>query len=274
MLSGGTTVPTGGAEPCGAVPVGESSRSALAVAVSSGSPVVRVAAKMRLRPGGLGDSTLMMTDGTRLSLAEIHDGGGPGFGGLDLLVLASCEISQGTGSYGGAEIEAMGEISLRAGAQAVLATLMPADPVSGPELLGEFCRLRYVEGRNRAEALRGAQLLVMRNAEATPSPSFVPSSELSPSPSTSTSASTSAPASSSPSSASPPPSRQVPHSPEQGGAAGGALPGLHDSSASPERDYRTTPDTGGISPEIPRWEGSGFSHPHYWAPFFVMGSLK
>ncbi|MDR3152680.1 MAG: CHAT domain-containing protein [Deltaproteobacteria bacterium] len=59
------------------------------------------------------------------------------------------------------ESQAKREVFQRLGASAVLASLWPVSGASTALLMGEFYRLRYAEGKNKAEALRGAQLSVM-----------------------------------------------------------------------------------------------------------------
>jgi CHAT domain-containing protein len=106
----------------------------------------------------------------------------------------------------------VGEIVQRAGALAVLASLWPVNDLSTAELMREFYRQRYVDGKNKAEALRGAQLAVMRD-----------------------------------------------------GAA----------SAAPVRGTaKAASGVDGLVTGIPPWEGTGFSHPYYWAPFVIMGNWR
>jgi CHAT domain-containing protein len=80
----------------------------------------------------------------------------------------------------------------------------------------EFYRLRYLEGQDKARALQGAQLSVMRGAGALG---------------------------------------------EGHAGRGTAVSAAGASSASGTGD-------------APRWNGSGFSHPYFWAPFVVMGNWR
>ncbi|MDR1312474.1 MAG: CHAT domain-containing protein [Deltaproteobacteria bacterium] len=77
------------------------------------------------------------------------------FRGLDLLTLSASGSAPGAGGGEGREAESLGGAAQRAGASAALATLMPATDISGPELMREFCRLRCLEKRDNAGALRG-----------------------------------------------------------------------------------------------------------------------
>jgi CHAT domain-containing protein len=142
-------------------------RAALSKALSSETPVVHVASHFTLDPASLELSVLLPGDGKELSLREIMGSADLAFGGLDLPTLPACNTAAGSERrLDGREVESLGEIAQRAGAPAVLATLLPASDASAPELTGEFCRPRHVEGKDKAQALRGAQLLVMREADA------------------------------------------------------------------------------------------------------------
>jgi CHAT domain-containing protein len=118
----------------------------------------------------------------------------------------------------GKEVESFGEIVQRAGGSAVLATLSPIDDQSAPELMRAFYRLRYLEGRDKASALREAQLSVMRNSSAATAP-------------------------------------------------------WRGTVLSASAAVGTGSGSGGEG-EAPPWDGKGFSHPYYWAPFVLMGDWK
>ncbi|MDR1313241.1 MAG: CHAT domain-containing protein [Deltaproteobacteria bacterium] len=170
---------TGGREvkPAGGVLVGESyldeafDRAALASSLASDAPVVHVASHFSLDPTSLEGTALLLGDGGRLSLGEMRSSGDFDFRGLDLLALSACDTGSGARrGETGKEVESLGELLQRAGASAVLATLLPVDDMSAPELVREFYRLRYVEGRDKASALQGAQLKVMRDLGADTAP--------------------------------------------------------------------------------------------------------
>jgi CHAT domain-containing protein/tetratricopeptide (TPR) repeat protein len=145
----------------------EFDREALERGLSSGAPVMHVASHFRLDPGDLGGTALLLGDGGALTLREIRSGEGLDFSALDLLTLSACDTGSGAvRRRDGREVESLGEIVQRAGASAVLATLMPVDDSATPGLMRTFYRLRYVRGEGKAEALRGAQLSVMRDGGA------------------------------------------------------------------------------------------------------------
>ncbi|MDR1035366.1 MAG: CHAT domain-containing protein [Deltaproteobacteria bacterium] len=217
-------------------------RAALAEGLASEAPVVHVASHFRLDPVSLENTVLLLGDGGTLSLREISSGTDLDFRGLDLLTLSACDTASGSGGGEGREVESLGEVVQRAGASAVLATLMPVDDRSTPELMREFYRLRYVEGEDKAGALRGAQLLVMRETGAGPGAG----------------AGAGAP-------------------PERAGDAEGTgdVKGTDrrgTALSAPGASSASCASAGGISAK--RWEGGGFSHPYYWSPFIIMGSWK
>jgi CHAT domain-containing protein/tetratricopeptide (TPR) repeat protein len=148
----------------------EFDRAALAAGLASDAPVVHVASHFRLDPESLDNTVLLLGDGATVSLRELSSGGDMDFKGLDLLTLSACDTASASRGGEGREVESLGETVQRAGASAVLATLMPVDDGSSPDLMREFYRLRYSEGKDKAEALRGAQLSVMRSEGAAADP--------------------------------------------------------------------------------------------------------
>ncbi|MDR1036853.1 MAG: CHAT domain-containing protein [Deltaproteobacteria bacterium] len=238
-------------------------RESISESLASDAAVVHVASHFRLDPDSLENTVLLLGDGDLMSLKEMG-AGGMDFGGLDLLTLSACDTASGSMLRTGREIESLGETVLRAGASAVLATLMPVDDLAAPDLMREFYRLRYIEGRGKAEALQGAQLAVMR-ASGSPCPEIL----------TADAGRSSAAG-----------SRQGAHaaetaqSPSEGRAT--AAPSVSQPETPPaRRDERGTAlSAGSSSPHAnavrsaPRWEGGGFSHPYYWSPFIIMGSFR
>jgi CHAT domain-containing protein len=202
-------------------------REALARSLASDAPVVHVASHFNLDPSSLENTVLLLGGGGSISLREMRSDAAFDFSGLDLLTLSACDTGSGARrGDNGKEVESLGELLQRSGASAVLATLLPVDDSSAPDLMREFYRLRYVEGADKAEALRGAQLAVMRGA------------------------------------------------PGRDGGSGadgtrGAVRGVA-VSASPAAGGEGS----GEVARAPRWDGKGFSHPYYWAPFVVMGDWR
>jgi CHAT domain-containing protein len=189
-------------------------RGALSASLASRAPVVHIASHFRLDPASHAKTELLLGDGELLSLSAIEKAGDLDFTGVDLLTLSACDTAAGALRGNGKEIESFGEVVQRAGASAVLASLWPVADGATAELMGDFYRLRYLEGRDKARALQGAQLSVMRGTGAR--------------------------------------------------GEGGAARGTAISAAG----------TAAASGAAPRWDGSGHSHPYYWAPFVIMGNWR
>ncbi|MDR1036906.1 MAG: tetratricopeptide repeat protein [Deltaproteobacteria bacterium] len=265
-------------------------RAALAEGLASDAPVVHVASHFLLDPMSLENTVLLLGNGGKISLKEIGAGTDLDFRGLDLLTLSACDTASASRGGEGREVESLGEVVQRAGASAVLATLMPVDDSSTPELMREFYRLRYIEGKDKAEALRGAQMRVMRDSGTSLGslPDAVQNANGS---AVTDSRSLSAPGGSSSEAQAPGPDSPAAQAPGADFPAAQA-PGADSPAAqAPGRDLQSTSnherDTRGIAlsaleagavgmPAItaPRWDGTGFSHPYFWAPFVVMGSWK
>jgi CHAT domain-containing protein len=223
---------------------GEFTRGTLAASLSSDAPVVHVASHFKLDPASLDNTVLLLGDGGNISLREIQSGGDLDFRGLDLLTLSACDTASGASGGEGKEVESLGEVVQRAGASAVLATLMPVDDRSAPELMREFYRLRYQEGEDKAGALRGAQLLVMRDERTHPGP----------------------------------PEGGGVQAPDGGREAAAQEGGREAAAQEGESTRGTALSAAGTEapgePRAARWEGTGFSHPFFWSTFVIMGSWK
>jgi CHAT domain-containing protein len=195
----------------------EFTRSALSRSLS-GSPVVHVASHFSLDPSSQENTVLLLGEGETLSLKEIRLAGDLDFNGLDLLTLSACDTASGArrSAGEGAEVQSLGIVVQRRGASAVLASLWPVADLSTSILMREFYRFCYVDGNDKAESLRKAQIAVMRDETAEPAP-----------------------------------------------LRGTALSASGTSSSS-----------AASGTEAPRWDGKGYSHPYYWAPFVVMGNWR
>ena len=105
-----------------------------------------------------------------LSLDEIDKN--ISFTGVDLLALSACETgkitSSGSGSGSGLELEGLGVVAQRKGANAVLATLWPVADTSTSEFMQTFYRLRGGERLSKSEAIRAAQMAMIKSDGSTP----------------------------------------------------------------------------------------------------------
>lgn len=100
-------------------------RARLLAALQGADPVLHLASHFSFRPGALAQSSLLLGDGSRLTLQELRRSG-LSLAGIELLTLSACDTALGGGlDHNGAEVESFAAITQRQGAQAVLATLWP-----------------------------------------------------------------------------------------------------------------------------------------------------
>jgi CHAT domain-containing protein len=151
---------------------GDFTKQTFRAALRRGYPVVHVASHFRFRPGSEAESYLLLGDGGRLALSEVKALPNV-FRGVDLLALSACETAVGGGGDGdGTEVEGFHVLAQRQGAKAVLATLWPVDDAGTRALMQEFYRVRRQErGVSKAEALRRAQVRLLRGGGAGGGPS-------------------------------------------------------------------------------------------------------
>jgi CHAT domain-containing protein/tetratricopeptide (TPR) repeat protein len=282
-LSAGTDPPGGARHGRRPVPVpvplldGDFTRANLLASLSSGAAAAHFAVPFRLYPAGLDATSLMLGDGSEAALAQILAAAGAGRRAPELLTFSLSEDSAGRSVSDGREVEGLGEAASRAGVPAVLASLWRADGPSSASLVREFYRLRYGGRLGRADALREAQTLLIRGA---------------------------APDASTPPAAGPPDAAPSPAIPPGGGApsatipaqdgapsaetAGGESPsaepagvnaqfaatdnGQAISGKSADGNARTSDSSG--ENEAPPWDGTGFSHPYYWARLVLLGDWR
>jgi CHAT domain-containing protein len=129
-------------------------------------PLVHVASHFVFRPGTEASSFLLLGDGDRLTLKRIRDEKFD-FSRVDLLTLSACDTGVGSGRDSqGQEVEGLGALVQRQGARGVIATLWPVADESTAQFMQNFYRLREKVGLNKAEALRQAQILMIRGQAA------------------------------------------------------------------------------------------------------------
>lgn len=121
--------------------------------------LLHVGTHFDLRPGHIGRSSLLLGDGTRLTLDTLAQ---LDFQGQALVTLSACETGLGGGTGAdGREVEGLNVLLLRRGARAVLATLWRVEDASTSVLMRAF--YRELAGREPAEALRRAQAALRRD---------------------------------------------------------------------------------------------------------------
>jgi CHAT domain-containing protein/Tfp pilus assembly protein PilF len=123
-------------------------------------PVVHIASHFRFQPGNETNSSLLLGDGTHLSLAELKTMPNL-FGGVQLLTLSACNTGIGDAGGDGKEVEGLGVMAQRKGAKAVVASLWSVADISTSVFMQEFYRVRESSGTTKAEALRQAQLALL-----------------------------------------------------------------------------------------------------------------
>jgi len=157
-----TTRPGDGGVLAGVIELdGEFTRQTMRQALLKRYPVVHIASHFHFQPGNDTKSFLLLGDGGHLTLAELKTSANL-FGGVQLLTLSACNTAVGDG----AEVEGFGTLAQRQGAKAVVASLWPVADASTSRLMQEFYRIRERSaGMTKLEALRHAQLELLRGED-------------------------------------------------------------------------------------------------------------
>jgi tetratricopeptide (TPR) repeat protein len=111
--------------------------------------------------GKYAESEQLLGDGTHMTLAQIRTK--LNFNSVELLTLSACDTALGGGAtHHGVEVEGLGALAQEAGAKAVLATLWPVADESTSELMRALYQEHRDHHRDKADALREAQLDLIR----------------------------------------------------------------------------------------------------------------
>jgi CHAT domain-containing protein len=125
-------------------------------------PLIHLASHFVFRPGNESTSFLLLGDGDRLTLSRIREEK-LDFSHVDLVTLSACETGAGGGRTAqGEEVEGLGALVQKQGAKGVIATLWPVEDASTGLLMQHFYRLREEQKLSKADALRQAQLMLIR----------------------------------------------------------------------------------------------------------------
>ncbi len=139
-------------------------RRAMFAALKQKRPLVHIASHFSFRPGDESRSFLLLGDGSALTLDEIRAETNL-FAGVELLTLSACNTAAQRADAGGREIDGFAELAQRLGAGSVMATLWSVADGSTPLLMKDFYAARQNKtGTTKAEALRRAQLILLRGA--------------------------------------------------------------------------------------------------------------
>ena len=132
-------------------------------ALREGYPVVHIASHFHYDAISPERSFLLLGGGGRLEPAKFENSVNV-FERTELLTLSACDTAMGSGKEAnGKDIEGLGYVAQKLGAQSVIATLWPVDDIGTQILMPEFYRLRQSKSdMTKAEALRRAQLSLLR----------------------------------------------------------------------------------------------------------------
>jgi CHAT domain-containing protein/Tfp pilus assembly protein PilF len=135
-------------------------------ALRQGYSVVHIASHFNFQPGSETDSFLLVGDG-RLSLTDIREQE-YSFTGVELLTLSACDTATSSTAADGREIDGLGSLAEEKGAKAVMASLWAVADQSTSLLMQRFYERLATPGVTKAEALRQAQLSLLRGTPAAP----------------------------------------------------------------------------------------------------------
>jgi CHAT domain-containing protein/tetratricopeptide (TPR) repeat protein len=217
------------------LPDAKFTRTAMLAALKQKHPLVHISSHFSFRPGDEARSFLLLGDGTAMTLEEMKKHLGL-FSGVELLTLSACNTAaQQEGN--GREIDGFAELAQRLGAASVMATLWPVADNSTPWLMREFYQSRQSgQGLSKAEAFRRAQLALLNGtAETKPLPAGHKGAA--------------------------PPIRIV---------IGEAVGNRDSGGRGADVVYVDAED----APRFVRDDKKPFAHPHYWAPFILIGNWK
>jgi CHAT domain-containing protein/tetratricopeptide (TPR) repeat protein len=128
--------------------------------LEQGYPIIHIASHFKFDPASTDRSFLLLGDGKPLSLTRIST---LNFSHVELLTLSACETALGGDGAAdhGTEVESLGGIAQRRGAQAVLATLWSVNDSSTALFMHAFYHDHQEQKLGKAAALRQAQLALL-----------------------------------------------------------------------------------------------------------------
>lgn len=136
---------------------------AFRAALRERAPLVHVASHFQFRPGNDVDSFLLLGDGSRLTVADLRRATNI-FEGVELLTMSACNTAIGTSDARGEEFESFGAWAQLNGAKSVVASLWPVADASTRAFMQQFYRARVESRLSKADAMRTAQLALLRGA--------------------------------------------------------------------------------------------------------------
>ena len=141
-------------------------RTAIIAALKQRRPLVHIASHFSFKPGDEARSFLLLGDGTPFTLAEMKDHVEL-FAGVELLTLSACNTAAQQAGANGREIDGFAELAQRLGAAAVMATLWSVEDDSTPWLMRDFYQGRQSSKQfTKTAALQQAQLGLLQGKAA------------------------------------------------------------------------------------------------------------
>ncbi|MEQ8322458.1 MAG: tetratricopeptide repeat protein [Rhodospirillales bacterium] len=127
--------------------------------------ILHVATHYRMNPGNETKSQLLLGDGNFLTPADIRDSQAfKRLRSVDLVTLSACETAL-TDQGVGAEVEGIGNVMQRKGANTVIATLWAVSDDSTADFMTTFYTELLREGQTKADALQAAQAKLIKSED-------------------------------------------------------------------------------------------------------------
>ena len=136
-------------------------RAAMLTTLKNQRPLVHIASHFKFEPGDEARSFLLLGDGTPFTLDQMKNEKDL-FKGVDLLTLSACQTAAQRPDANGREVDGFAELAQRLGAGAVMASLWEVSDESTAELMSRFYRGYVNGGLNKADAIRQAQLALLK----------------------------------------------------------------------------------------------------------------
>jgi len=137
---------------------------ALRDAVAQHYALIHIASHFELSADDPRDSFLLLGDGKRLTLREMKQQNDR-FDGVELLTLSACQTARDGQNGYGQEIEGLAAFMQNQGARSVVSTLWSVNDTSTGQLMQQLYLALQLQGVSKAQALRRAQLALIRGAD-------------------------------------------------------------------------------------------------------------
>lgn len=139
----------------------EFTKAAMLSALQKRRPLVHIASHFQFEAGDESRSFLILGDGKPFTLDEMKNEKDL-FRGVELLTLSACQTAAQRPDATGKEVDGFAELAQRLGASSIMASLWELSDDSTVELMTRFYRTYNNDKVNKSEALRKAQLSLLR----------------------------------------------------------------------------------------------------------------